>query len=274
MKKLCILKIGGSVATYKENIKHTVREDLLKNIFTAIASVQNESDFSLLIVHGAGGHVHHLAHTHQLKTGTCNNPVKIAGALETQLAVTRLHTEIIKIGIEVGLQLVSIPTHTVLTQNANKIDFCDATRITETLSQHKIPVLYGDMVDDHTLGMSICSGDAITAHLTTLLPVTHIFFATDVDGVYTSDPHTDASATLVENLNFTDMETMTQLTESHNTDTTGGLRGKMDECKILFATCPTLEEIHIFNGLNEMNYSLALQNKQFPHTIVYSYKIT
>ena len=114
--------------------------------------------------------------------------------------------------------------------------------------------------------MSICSGDAVTAHLATLLPVTHIFFATDVDGIYTADPHTNPDATLVEHLTFAKMESMITLTESHNADTTGGLQGKMKECTQLFNTSPTLEEIHVFNGLTETNYRHILTDVSFPHT--------
>jgi len=266
MKKLFILKIGGSVATYKENTDHTIRKDLLTGVFAEIAALHGNDNFDLIIVHGAGGHVHHLAHTHGLKTGTLDDSVKVAGALETQKAVSRLHNEIIKIGNGAGLELASIPTHGVITQTSGKIDSCDTKRITEALSENKIPVLHGDMVDDRTLRKSICSGDAVTAYLTTLLPVTHLFFATDVDGIFTTDPHTDPTAELVENLNFIEMDNIITLTESHNIDTTGGLQGKMNECTKLFVNSKELEEIHIFNGLEETNYHYALNSESFSHT--------
>jgi isopentenyl phosphate kinase len=125
------------------------------------------------------------------------------------------------------------------------------------------------MVNDETLGMSICSGDAVSARLSTLLPVTHMLFATDVDGIYTSDPHIDPEAHLVKELTFTEIEKTILLTESHNKDTTGGLQGKMKECTTLFNTSMFLEEIHVFNGLDSKNYHSALKNNEFPHTRIH-----
>lgn len=266
MKKLCVLKIGGSVATYKESPIHTVREDVLPDIFTTLAILQKKQDIQLILIHGAGGHVHHLAHTFDLTTGTQGNPVKTAGALETQAAVTHLHNEIIKIGVTCGLSLQSIPTHSVITQTDRKIHVCSTQQIKNVLGENGIPVLYGDMVVDTTLGMSVCSGDAVAAYLCTVLPVTHMFFATDVDGIYTHDPHTDSTATLVEWFSFSDSKRNVFLTQSHNKDTTGGLQGKMKECSTLFDTSSTLKELHIFNGLHSENYRKVLCDEVFPHS--------
>ncbi|MFT7507738.1 MAG: isopentenyl phosphate kinase [Acidimicrobiales bacterium] len=268
MKKLFILKIGGSVITNKESIEHTVREGILREIFTKIAAVQKGHGMQLIIVHGAGGHVHHLAHQYGLRGGTQGNLEKEAGALHTQKAVEKLHEEIIEIGNTCGLPLQSVPTHDVLSQTDRKIRVCDIQRIQKALDENNIPVMYGDMVSDTTLGMSICSGDAVTAHLCTLLPVQRIFFATDVNGVYTNDPHTHKNAQLVEEFTFSEIDKSVTLTESHNTDTTGGLQGKIEECTELFNTASHLEEIHIFNGLHSANYHHMLLDEKFPHSCI------
>lgn len=266
MKKLFILKIGGSVATYKDNIENTVRKDLLQEVFAVLAGVYAKSDFGLIIVHGAGGHVHHLAHEYKLKGGTKGDTKKEAGAIHTQETVEQLHREIMKIGTASTLPLQSFLTHDVITQDNQKINSCDTQDIQEALSNNQIPVLYGDMVNDTTLGMSICSGDAVTSHLSTLLPVSHILFATDVDGIYTADPHTNPDAAVVESLALHNIENVVELTESHNKDTTGGLRGKIQACSTLFETSASLTEIHIFNGLHSKNYTNAFEDKSFVHT--------
>lgn len=254
------------MATFKDNIDHTVREDTLREVFSTLTKLIQETPLHIIIVHGAGGHVHHLAHKYELRGGTQDDPQKEAGAIHTQNAVAMLHQEIIKIGNTSGLSLLSFPTHSVIKQANRKIIECNTKEIHTTLQSNQIPVLYGDMVNDVTLGMSICSGDAVAAHLSTLLPVTHMLFATDVNGIYTSDPHANPGAQLVEELTFEEMEKTIHLTESHNKDTTGGLQGKMKECAELFSTSKTLKEIHIFNGLNAGNYQNTLTNKEFPHT--------
>lgn len=225
---------------------------------------------NIIIVHGAGGHIHHLAHSYQLSSGTCGNKKKEAEARHTQEAVTKLHEEIIALGKEAGLPLYSIPTHTVLTQKDTDIEAFNLAHIHTAISNKQIPVLSGDIVTDSALGMSVCSGDTLVSHLTTLFPIAHILFASDVDGVYTKDPHTNPDAQLLPELTLSELEHKTCLSTSHNKDVTGGLQGKMQSCMNLFTTSNTLKEIHIFNGLQSNNLKKVLQEVPFPHTCITS----
>lgn len=268
MEELLILKIGGSVVTHKDVSEYTVREDILRTLFAEIALAKNQRpNMQIILIHGAGGHIHHLAHTYNLATGTQDNEQKKLGALVTHTAVLKLHAEIMKIGTDCSLPLLSIPTDSAVMQTNKHISNIDLQNIKTALEEDSIPVLYGDMVKDTELGMSICSGDAIAAYLSTQLPVRKILFATDVDGIYSDDPHLDTDATLVESITLSQIDTIT-LRGSHNTDTTGGLQGKITACVELFTHSNTLTEIHVFNGLVSSNYQKVLLAEGFAHSVI------
>ena len=268
MEECIVLKIGGSVVTHKDVSTHTVREDVLRSVFAQIALVKKQKpQMQIILIHGAGGHIHHLAYMYNLRSGTGTDQNKIEGAQKTHEAVLRLHAEIMDIATTCAFPLYSVPTDTVITQTDKKISHCTVAPIKTALQKGLIPVLYGDMVIDTTLGMSICSGDTLASCFAKEFPITKLLFSTDVDGIYTDDPHITEAAELVENVSLTRMEEIV-LRGSHNTDTTDGLRGKVAACEELFQHSITLSEIHIFNGFEKENYRKVLLGEDFTHTCI------
>ncbi len=57
------------------------------------------------------------------------------------------------------------------------------------------------------------------------------------------------------------------LSDSHNTDVTGGLRGKLEACQNLFHT-KALQSIEIFDGRNAAHYRDVLNQSPFRHTSI------
>ena len=80
MKPLYILKIGGSVATYKNRPGFSVRSSLLKKIAISIREAQKKENFDLILIHGAGAAGHQLAKQYGLQRGTGKNQKKMHGA--------------------------------------------------------------------------------------------------------------------------------------------------------------------------------------------------
>ena len=105
---LIILKIGGSVATYKDRAGLAVRTALLKKIALAIRAARDEQPFRLILIHGSGSAGHRLAHDFDLRHGTGTDPRKIDAALRSQRANQSLNASIAEICIAAGLPVVVI----------------------------------------------------------------------------------------------------------------------------------------------------------------------
>jgi len=165
MKPLYILKIGGSVATYKNCSGFSVRRNLLKKIACSIRGAQEKGGFDLILIHGAGAVGHRLAHRYKLQKGTENNEEKWHGAFLSRFANQKLDVAVAESLCKGGLKIASIHTASAIIQKKGRISSCNLEIIKESLSKKCIPLLYGEMVFDKELGMTICSGDAIAPYL-------------------------------------------------------------------------------------------------------------
>lgn len=265
-KQLYIMKIGGSIATNKQSAKRSVRKELLFAIARSIKESQEKGGFDLVLIHGAGSFGHVLAQKYALKSGTGEDPRKVRGALLSRIANQGLDADITKIVFRAGLRIVPVHTASVITQDRGRIvtfDFC-ALRL--ALEKGYVPLLYGDMVFDETLGMSICSGDTIAASAALELRAQKIFFASDIDGVFDRDPHLFADAQLIERMTLGDIHGVGNISHSHSVDATGGLLGKLNS--LLEIRGSATERIELFNGFFPENYRKALLGEPFPHSSI------
>jgi len=106
------------------------------------------------------------------------------------------------------------------------------------------------MVFDETLGMSICSGDAIAMVLAKYYNAEKIIYASDIDGVFDSDPHVHFDANLINNINLKSLIVNDDiaLSGSHNVDVTGGLANKILSLTSI-GMSKSLKKVIVCNGL-------------------------
>lgn len=197
MKPLFILKIGGSVATFKNKPGFSVQTELLKKIAKHIKKALRKKNFDLILIHGAGAAGHQLAKKHNHTQGTLTNS-SFLGAIESRIANQKLNLAINEIFNKNGLKTLSVHTASTIIYENNKLKIFNKKIIKETLRQNCIPLLYGEMVFDKKLGMAICSGDVIAAHLSKKLKAQKILFASDIEGVFDKDPHINKNAKLIK----------------------------------------------------------------------------
>lgn len=266
MKPLYILKIGGSIATYKNRQGISIRKSLLQKIAKSIKKVKDTHDFNLILIHGAGAAGHQLAKKYALDEGTKNDQNKMYGALLSRVANQKLNTLLMEIFIANGLPTTSINTASVIIQKNKHLSEVNTSLIKESLRQNCIPLLYGEMVFDKTLGMTICSGDVIAPYLAKEFKAQRLLFASDINGLYTKDPHLHAEAKLITEINIKDIKKQSALTGSHNVDMSGGLMGKIKNLSVM--RCSPLQSVELFNGFNHANFENILLNKPFPHSTI------
>lgn len=267
MHPLYILKLGGSIVTHKNRAGASIRKKLVREIAKNLRLVLREKKIDLILLHGAGSAGHQLAHKYNLREGVNGKKERWNGAFLSRLTNQRLNWEITNLLTKAGLRITPIHTASIITQKNGKISRCYLETIQEALKQNCLPLLYGEMVFDQTSGMTICSGDAIAPYLAKKLQAEKIFFASDIDGVFTADPHVKKNATLIENVFLADINQRAALSASHNVDVTDGLLGKIKN--LLISHSSKLQTVEIFNGLKAGNFLKILRSQNFPHTTIY-----
>ena len=263
---LIILKIGGSVATYKNRASLSVRVSLMKKVALMLQSSLKEKPYQLILIHGSGSAGHRLAHDFDLRHGTGDDPQKIEAALLSQRANQKLNAILRDTFIPSGLPVVSVHSASVIIQNNSVIENFSTKTIAHALNHGQIPLLYGEMVPDTLLNFSVCSGDTIASFLAQKFSAEKICFASDIDGIFTEDPHRFPRATLIEHLPFEILNTQSGITGSHSVDVTGGLGGKLEQLAPLRDS--SVRSVEIFNGLKPEHYRDILLELPFPHTTI------
>lgn len=254
--KIIILKIGGSVITKKDLPTPQIEEERLQSIARILACSFDPQKMRLVLIHGAGSFGHIMAKKYGLAEGTKGHPEKKPEALKVQASVKKLHKMCLRIFKTAGLPVVSFLTHKVAVNTKGKLAEINTESIRMALKKNEIPLLYGDMIPDTEWGYSICSGDVLAAKLAKDFQVESVFFASDVDGIFTKDPHIFPDARLIPTTTLSEiLSGQISLEGSHNTDVTGGLKSKF----LLFQHCSALKNIYLFNGLKLKNFSSLFQ---------------
>lgn len=251
--------------TLKHLTRPAVRRAHVQHIASILKKGYDPKKHALILIHGAGsfGHLH--AHAHKLAEGTKDHPEKMFHAVENQSLDATLNVELTKLFLEAGLPVVGMPTRTLVINTEGKLKSLETESIETALSVGAIPLLHGDMVFDTAWGLSVCSGDVLAPKLAELFSAESVFFASDVDGIFTKDPHEHVDATLIRKTTLTEIMSGTiEIGGSHNVDVTGGLSKKFS----LFQKTTSLKKIYLFNGLKAKNFSFLFDQKNFFGTAI------
>lgn len=270
MTETIVLKLGGSVVTDKGRTEYNLRTETVHKLLLSLKQFFTEKPISrLVLIHGAGGHIHHLAKTYALTTSCADNPTKLKHAQEVQQTCSRLSYEIASLAAEIDFPLRQIPTHEVATNSEGRFSSIDMERISKALATNTVPLLYGDMVPDAAYGLSICSGDTLITQLAPRVTATRVIYVSDIDGLYSEDPYLNPRAQLLENIAVDVLQSdSVRLSDSHNVDVTGGLAGKLKPAAELFKNTPSLRSIEICNGLKPGVLAAVLNKQPVPHTLI------
>lgn len=258
-KRVIVLKIGGSVITQKHREGTFIRRTLLARIAAEVrATLEENPDIRPIIIHGAGAGGHQLAKKYHLTENLGNDPGRWHGAFLTRQANQLLNLEIFKIFSRANLRVVPIHTASIITQRQKQIASCSFESINQALAHHCIPLLYGELVFDETLGMSILSGDTSAFILAEKYQAERILFASDIDGIFNKDPHTNKDAKRIQATTLRELleNKNVSLSGSHSVDVTGGLANKIAE--LAKNKLPkSLRHVSVFNGLKSGTYKDA-----------------
>jgi len=258
--ELTILKLGGSILTRKYQggeFDPITADRLAKEIRQALGRFPQR----LVLIHGAGGKVHQLAHDFDLQTGA-KTPTQINGSLKTHHAVRELTQQLLPILANHNLPIAPLPTNSIFIIKNGQAAIPGIELIERALELGLIPLLSGDMVFDDQTNFSILSGDLVATMLAQKLNAHKIIFASDVDGLYDRDPKTNPEAKLIDRARLDSIDTTVGNTST--IDTTNQMLGKITALMKDGNKIP----VQILNGLVAGRLEQALTNQPIICTIV------
>lgn len=224
--KLIIIKLGGSVVTFKDSASPKIRLSTIKKLAKDIFNIQ-KTGYKLVIVHGAGSYGHPLAKKYNLTQGFIDKR-SYAGFYKTILSMQNLNNLIIEEFHHAKISAVGLSPHGFIFQKNGRLLNFDISVIKNLVDYNLVPVLYGDLVLDTTLGCSILSGDVIIPYLAKKLKADKVIFLSDVDGIFDDDPKINPKAKLIPHVNNQNLkQVLAGIKSTSRDDVTGEMTGKI-----------------------------------------------
>ncbi|MFH1836028.1 MAG: isopentenyl phosphate kinase [Methanobacteriota archaeon] len=226
MSEIVVLKLGGSIITKKREGKLEVDSKNLNRLSREIAQTLKEKKIKLVVVHGAGPFGHVLAKKYALSEGLKTNK-QIEGMALTHQSMEYLNSQVVHALQKAGVVAISFqPSVAGVLKNKKLVSF-QLDTLTRMLNLGLVPVAYGDVLLDLDTGINILSGDHLVPYLAREIPADRVVIATDVDGIYESDPKDGCKEKInrITKNNKGDFK----LSGSKACDVTGGMQRKVEE---------------------------------------------
>lgn len=256
MKKLTLIKLGGSVITNKE-VPMMVREDVLKRLVSEIARAQKENDSSVIIGHGQGSFGHAPALRYKTMDGFMNKD-SVMGMAITQDTAAQLNRIVVHELINEHIPAASFMFSNTMITNARKADHWCFDVLDTYLKSGLVPVTGGDVIVDKKQGCTIWSTEQVLSHIAQHFgeeygyEIDRIIHVTEVDGMLS------ANGQLIPKVNRdNEKEILEHLNGTKGFDVTGGMSHKIDESLQLLDKGV---ESYILSGLKKGNLYSALTN--------------
>ncbi|MGC8496341.1 MAG: isopentenyl phosphate kinase [Candidatus Micrarchaeia archaeon] len=265
-KKLFMLKLGGGIISdLSVQSKPLVSE--IARVLGEVREAKEIGGFDLIIGHGSGSFAHIPAHEYKVNEGLVNEQSRKGSAITQQVA-QELDRMIIAEGIRQGLNLFQfVPSSFAISEGGILVDGT-TLHIKHALEKGFIPVVYGDVMMDRQMGVSIASTETVFNFLAKAFKVDRFVLATDVDGVFDSDPRVNPNAVLISSINGSNIGSLSEAASINKSkvDVTGGMKTKLLGMYDMVTTSGT--EGIIINGKVPGRIRDALTGKNVTGTIV------
>jgi isopentenyl phosphate kinase len=265
MTELVFLKLGGSLITDK-TIPYTPRIEKIDDLAEQLARVLRDSDLQIILGHGSGSFGHTAAKEYKTRDGA-PHPQPLSqkeggeywkGFAEVWYQASALNRFVMDGLHAAGILSMAFPASASVITNQRKIKTWDLTPIRLALINGIVPVIYGDVVTDESIGGTILSTEDLFIHLAHDLHPSRILLAGLEDGVWADYP---ARTQLVDVINvqaFDDLKA--SVGASHGADVTGGMESKVRQMLNLVEEMPELT-VQIFSGDGSENVAKALRGE-------------
>ena len=256
-----ILKLGGSVITYKDEPLRA-NEEAINRLSEEIAQARIPQ---LVIVHGGGSFGHPLAKKYAIKEGFNGQASQLLGFSETHQAMITLNHIVLQALISHNIPAFTVaPSSIIVTKSGRMVARIDE-HLKSLLHLGLVPLLYGDAVLDSEQDFTILSGDQLAASAAIQLNAERIVIGVEGDGLFASDPKEGLgnlirTCTLQE---LTELQKQARKTAVH--DVTGGMQGKITEL------LPAVEKgitVVVVNACEPQRVYKALRGEEVIGTVI------
>ena len=231
MKKLILIKLGGSVITDKTK-PFTAKPKIIKRLALEIKGAKKLlPDTDLILGHGSGSFGHTLSSKYQTQLGLINkNSTK--GLCQVSNVAVDINRIVLKEFLGVGMNVFSFSPVSFIYSSSDKLEDVFIKPIKRALELNLVPIVYGDVIFDFKKGFTIYSGektlDILAKKLSKNYSKVKVIQCGDTDGVYDERGKTIAEIT---SKNFPRIKKA--LGGSKSTDVTGGMAHKVLESLVL-----------------------------------------
>lgn len=266
MNHVKLLKIGGSVLTYKE-ADSELNLTALANTVTGIKRWLAENPTQgLIFITGGGSFGHPLAHHYRLNESHAD---------KSALGFVRITTNMKRMGQAIAatfqqhdVALFPLSPSGIFSTDQGRIAASTLDPILGALERGLVPFLWGDAVLDRSHTYRILSGDQIMTYLCERLHIGDLLFGSDVNGIYTADPRRNPAARLIASVDDENYQTVrASLSNSSRLDVTRGMQGKIEE---VYATNRRPLRCTIYNALEPGNTYRALSGEAIGTTLSFT----
>jgi isopentenyl phosphate kinase len=224
MGELVFLKLGGSLITDK-NKPHHARRDRLQSLASELHSaLRQKPDLQVLLGHGSGSFGHVSASKYHTREGVAS-PEQWQGFLEVWRDAKLLNEIVMKELAKAEVPAIAFSPVAQAITEARRVMEWNPIHIQSALQNHLVPVIYGDVIFDKTIGGTILSTEEQFEYLAAALKPDRILIAGLEQGVWKDFPDRTEIFPEISSANFHDVEQ--DLHQSENPDVTGGMHSKV-----------------------------------------------
>jgi isopentenyl phosphate kinase len=247
--KLALIKLGGSVVTFKEK-PLTANFEAINNITSVIATIK----IPLIVVHGGGSFGHYWSVKYDMHTKPYDyDAYGISIVHESMMCLNQI--------IVNSMIKERINAYTVMPSNftsshrpiIRKID-----ELQDIAENGIIPVTFGDIIHINKRKYSILSGDVIMRILSQVLHPSKVIFTLNVDGIYKNIKTKETIKEIKNSNRSIELSTIED-------DVTGGMRRKVTEA---FKIARSGVDVLMVNGLNPERIINAISGSAFEGTTI------
>lgn len=229
---LVIVKLGGSLITDKR-ADATARTEVIERLAREIAAARGELRERLVVGHGSGSFGHVAAKRYGLerglrRDGATSPPI---GAAVTQDAAGRLHRIVVDALLRAGVPAFSVAPSSTFLADGGRLVRGFVEPLAAALDEGLVPVVYGDVVADRSMGMSICSTESAIRYLVRRLRrrglcVARLLWLGETDGIYDRRGETVAR---IDRKSYRDVRRL--IGAPSGTDVTGGMLLRLETAR-------------------------------------------
>jgi isopentenyl phosphate kinase len=245
MQNLALIKLGGSVVTFKDK-PLTANIEAIDGISQALRGVK----IPVIIVHGGGSFGHYWSVQYDIHTKPSRyDPHGVSVVHESMIALNQI---IVNSMIRCGLNPYGLQPSTF--SSAHRPVAAKTRKLFSMAKSNVVPVTFGDVVHVEGQNYSILSGDSLMTLIAKILKPSRVVFATNVDGIYRDLD----SRRLVPELGAREGGKAIKIAMSPIADVTGGMQRKITEA---FKIASSGIDVMMVNGLHPERIVEAAQGK-------------